>query len=129
MPKALGFLILLLGLSTSAAAADQVRTVPSGKNVRIDFFASVNPDCSSIGLPTVRLIDGPGNGVITTDKARDFMSFPQTNVRAKCNKRRLAGLKLLYQSTTEFFGIDRVRLLVISASGGEREATYVINVK
>ncbi len=129
MPQAMVFLIVFVGLSTAAAAADQTRTVPSGKNLQIDFYASVNPDCSSIGFPTVRLIDGPNDGVITTDKARDFMSFPRTNVRFKCNKRRVAGLKLLYQSTTEFFGTDRVRLLVISASGGEREATYVINVK
>ena len=57
------------------------------------------------------------------------MPFPKTNVRSKCNGRRVAGLQLFYQSTTEFLGVDRVRLLVISASGGEREATYLIQVK
>ena len=62
---------------------------------------------------------------MTTDKAMDFLPFPKTNIRSKCNRRRVAGLKLYYQSTSEFFGVDRVRLLVISASGGEREATYV----
>ena len=129
MSSATGLLLLVLAMSTSAEAADQVRTVPSGKNQRIDFFASVNPDCSSVGLPTVRLVDGPSNGVITTDKARDFMAFPLTNIRARCNARRVAGLRLFYQSTTEFFGVDRVRLIVISASGGEREATYVIRFK
>ena len=129
MHKAVPSLVFLLAASASAHAADQARTVPSGRNQRIDFFASVNPDCSSIGLPTVRLVEGPSNGVVTTDKARDFMSFPKSNIRSKCNGKRVAGLKLFYQSTTEFFGVDRVRLLVISASGGEREATYVIQVK
>ncbi len=57
------------------------------------------------------------------------MPFPETNVRSKCNGRRVAGLQLFYQSTTEFLGVDRVRLLVISASGGEREATCLIQVK
>ena len=129
MRKTMRLLLLLLLLATSAHAADQLRTVPSGKNQRIDFFASVNPDCSSIGLPTVRLVEGPTNRVITTDKARDYLAFSRANVRSRCNARRVSGLKLLYQSTTEFFGVDRVRLLVISASGGEREATYVIQVK
>ena len=129
MFKALPFLTVLLTATASAHAADQVRTVPSGKNVTIDFFASVNPDCSSIGLPTVRLIEGPSDGVVTTDKARDFMAFPKSNVRSKCNGRRVAGLKLFYQSTTEYFGVDRVRLLIISAAGSEREATYVVQVK
>ena len=129
MLKALRSLVVLLASATAAHAADVVRTVPSGKNQRIDFLASVNPDCTSIGVPTVRLVEGPSDGVVTTDKARDFMTFPRTNVRSKCNGRRVAGLKVLYQSTTEFFGTDRVKLLVISASGGEREASYIIQVK
>ena len=122
-------LAVLFVFGTAAQAAEIARTVPSGKNQRIDFLASVNPDCSAIGLPTIRLLEGPDNGVVTTDKAKDFLPFPRTNIRSKCNGRRVAGLKLFYQSTTEFFGLDRVRLLVISASGGEREATYVIQVK
>ena len=129
MHKVVPSLLLLLAATSSTHAADQARTVPTGRNQRIDFFASVNPDCSSVGLPTVRLVEGPNNGVVTTDKARDFMSFPKTNIRSKCNGRRVAVLKLFYQSTTEFLGTDRIRLIVISASGGEREATYVIQVK
>ena len=129
MHKVFRSLVALLISGTAAHAADIFRTVPSGKNHRIDFLASVNPDCSSIGIPTVRLIEGPDNGVVTTDKARDFLPFPKANIRSRCNGRRVAGLKISYQSTTEFFGVDRVRLLVISASGGEREATYVIQVK
>ncbi|MGI3899212.1 MAG: hypothetical protein ACRYGP_32830 [Janthinobacterium lividum] len=129
MSKSLWSLCLLLLLTASAQAGDEVRTVPSGKNQRIDFLASVNPDCSSPGIPTVRLIEGPTNGVLTTDRAMDFKPFPSSNVRSRCNAKRVKGLKLLYQSTTEYFGTDRVRLLVISASGGEREATYAINVR
>ena len=121
-------LLFLLSVS-SAAAADEARTVPSGTNQRIDFFASVNPDCTSIGIPTIRLIDGPSHGVVTTDKAKDFLAFARPNPRFKCNRRRVAGTKLFYQSETQYLGIDRVRLLIISGSGSEREATYVIQVK
>ena len=129
MQRIIRAMVVLLLSATVVQAADITRTVPSGKNQRIDFLASVNPDCSSIGMPTVRLLEGPDNGVVTTDKAKDFLPFPKTNIRSKCNGRRVTGLKLFYQSATEFFGVDRVRLLVISASGGEREATYVIQVK
>jgi hypothetical protein len=122
-------LLVLVVMANAAQAGEIVRTVPSGKNQRIDFLASVNPDCSSMGTPTVRLVEGPNNGVVTTDKAKDFLPFPKGNVRSRCNGRRVSGLKIFYQSTVEFFGVDRMRLLVISASGGEREATYVIQVK
>ena len=122
-------LSLLLVAATTARAADIPRTVPSGTNQRIDFLASVNPDCSSIGTPTVRLVTGPDHGVVTTDKARDFLPFPKSNPRSRCNSRRVAGLKLFYRSKSAFFGVDRVGLIVISAEGVEREATYVIQVK
>ena len=129
MNKMLCSLLVLLVMANAAQAAEIMRTVPSGKNQRIDFLASVNPDCSSMGTPTVRLVEGPDNGVVTTDKAKDFLPFPKGNIRSRCNGRRVSGLKIFFQSTTEFFGVDRVRLLVLSASGGEREATYVIQVK
>lgn len=129
MPMILRCLLVLLVTATAARAAEIARTVPSGKNQRIDVLASVNPDCSAIGIPTVRLVEGPDHGVVTTDRAKDFLPFPKTNIRSRCNGRRVMGLKLFCQSTTEFFGADRVRLLVISASGGEREAVYAIQVK
>lgn len=47
----------LLIATASAHAADQFRTVPTGKNQRIDVFASVNSDCTSMDLPTVRRVD------------------------------------------------------------------------
>ena len=103
--------------------------MPSGANRQIDFLASINPDCSSIGYATVRLVDGPSHGVVTTDKGRDFRPFAAGNPRHVCNGRRLAGLKVLYQSEQGFYGTDRVRILVIAASGTEREASYAIRVR
>ena len=125
---------LLLALLAGAAGlgpalADETRIVPSGANQQIDFFASVNPDCSSPGLPTVRLIDGPQAGTITTDKGRDFMAFPRGNIRSACNKRRLVGLKMFYRAPKGFMGMDHVRILVISASGTGREASYAIQAR
>jgi hypothetical protein len=108
------------------ARADEARIVPSGSNQQIDFFASVNPDCSSPGLPTVRLVDGPNQGVITTDKARDFLPFAHGNVRSACNKKRVAGLKLFYKSPKGFMGTDHVRILILSSAGTGREASYDI---
>lgn len=121
--------ITCFAAATGAGRADEVRSVPSGVNRQIDFLASVNPDCSPIGLPTVRLIDGPSHGVLTTDKGRDFMTFPRSNPRHACNKRRVAGLKVFYQPEQGFVGVDHVRILVVAASGTERAATYEVRVR
>lgn len=121
--------LALAALSIAPAQAAETRIVPSGVNQQIDFFASVNPDCSTPGLPTVRLIDGPQAGMITTDKARDFMTFPRGNPRSACNKKRVAGVKMFYRSPKGFMGTDHVRILVISASGSGREADYAIQAR
>ncbi len=126
--KATTVLLTLLALATPAAAAEE-KFDPSGVNQQIDFFADVNPDCSSGGTPIVRLIDGPDKGVVTTDKGRDFKPFPRGNVRHVCNRKRVAGTKLFYKSSPGFVGTDRVRVLVLSGSGAGREATYLIQVR
>ena len=112
---------VLLSVS-SAAAADEARTVPSGDQPAHRFLRQRQSGLHSIGIPTIRLIDGPSHGVVTTDKAKDFLAFARPNPRFKCNRRRVAGTKLFYQSETQYLGIDRVRLLIISGSGSEREA-------
>ncbi len=127
--KHVAFLLLPFLLSAAPTLADEAKAVPSGVNQQIDFFASVNPDCSPAGIPTVRLIDGPSTGVITTDKGRDFLAFPRGNVRHLCNRKRVSGVKLFYKSQAHFIGTDHVRILILSGSGTEREATYNIGVR
>ena len=118
-----------LAMASGPSVADEARVVPSGRNQQIDFFASVNPDCSSPGLPTVRLVEGPNQGQITTDKAKDFMNFARSNPRSACNRKRVPGVKMFYRSATGFMGVDHVRVLIISASGTGREANYAIEVR
>jgi hypothetical protein len=126
--KPLSVLLPLL-LTAAPALADDIKAVPSGVDQQIDFFASINPDCSSIGIPTVRLVDGPYKGMITTDKGRDFKTFPRGNPRHVCNRKRVAGLKLFYKSQKGFLGTDRVHILILSGSGTGRDETYNIQVR
>lgn len=129
MRHRLVFACLLAGLLPDPARADIAKAVPSGRTQQIDFFASLHPDCSATGIPVVRLIDGPSKGLITTEAGRDFLAFPRGNVRSRCNNRRVAGLKLLYRSTDAFTGADRVKILILSGSGMQREAIYTIEVR
>ena len=126
--RRLAFLLALLA-GAAPAWADTSKTVPSGRTQQIDFFASLHPDCSPTGTPTVRLIDGPFKGLITTENGRDFMAFAKPNPRARCNSHRVAGVKLLYRSADNFIGSDKVRILILSGSGAGREATYDIQVR
>ena len=125
------FALSLLALIAIAAPAraEIGRTVPTGSTQQIDFFASLHPDCSPTGTPVVRLVEGPSKGMVTTERGRDFMAFPRGNPRSRCNARRVAGTRLFYRSADNFFGVDHVRLLILSGSGQGREATYSIEVR
>jgi hypothetical protein len=130
MPRlnpAIPLLALLLG--TAPAWAGISKTVPSGRTQQIDFFASLHPDCTPTGTPTVRLIDGPSKGLVTTETGKDFLAFAKPNPRARCNSRRVSGTKLLYRSADNFIGSDQVRILILSGSGEGREAVYDIEVR
>lgn len=119
----------VLALLPGVARADIAKVVPTGTTRTIDFFASLHPDCSSTGTPTVRLIDGPSKGLITTERARDYLPFPKGNVRSRCNAHRVSGLRMMYRSADNFVGTDRVRILILSGSGESREAIYSIQVR
>ena len=122
-------LVGLLAATATPALADITKIVPAGHTQQIDFFASLHPDCSPTGTPTVRLIDGPSKGLVTTETGRDFLAFARPNPRARCNSHRVAGTKLLYKSADNFIGTDHVRILILSGSGESREAVYDIQVR
>jgi hypothetical protein len=52
-------------------------TVVSGERQRIDFISVLNPDCSSAGYVTVRVIAPPAHGELTTEKGIDYPTYPK----------------------------------------------------
>jgi hypothetical protein len=117
-------------LSATAAQGQSVtKYAVSGLPLKLDFAASVNPDCSSIGRPTVRLSRAPEHGHATVTQATDFPRFPPSNIRSECNRRRVAGAAINYVSQRGFIGTDYVEAEIIFASGSLRHESFTINVR
>lgn len=122
-------LLVLVTLLVSASSAHAQRTVVNGKTIQLYFFASINPDCSSRGMPTINVTQQPQHGRVRVTRGNDFVTFPESNVRSVCNRRRVSGVGLHYTAQRGYVGPDSVGAEIISPSGGYRRGTFNVNVR
>ena len=108
---------------TAAQGQSAGKYAISGRPLKLSFFNSTNPDCSSPGRPTIRLSRAPEHGRVSL---RQTMDFPSS--RSQCHQRRVAGTALYYVSQRGFSGTDYVQADVIFASGNLRPYSYTVNV-
>jgi hypothetical protein len=108
---------------------ERTRAVASDKKLRLDFVYSLNPDCTSVGFATIRIIEQPKHGKITVENGAGFTNFPKDNLRYECNKSRSDGVVVVYEPESEFKGTDSVLIDAIYASGTSRKLHYAIEVK
>jgi hypothetical protein len=93
-----------------------------------DFLYAINPDCSSIGVASVRTLEAPQHGKLTIAKGSGFSNFPQDNPRHACDRRRSEGMLMFYRPDPGFLGADSVTVEVLFGDGGARKRHYAITV-
>jgi hypothetical protein len=105
------------------------RAVAANQTLRLEFLYSINPDCSSIGFATVRVLEEPKHGKIRVVNEQGFTNFPSDNARHVCNTRKSEGVVVLYEPEPGYTGADSVIIDVIYASGNSAKRRYAIDVK
>ena len=123
----LALVVIALFLWTGSAHAQ--RTVVNGKTSQLYFFASINPDCSARGYPTVNITQQPQHGRVKIARGQDFVTFPESNVRSACNRRRVGGVGLHYTAQRGYTGPDSIGAEVVYSSGRYRRGTFNIYVR
>jgi hypothetical protein len=116
-------------LSASSAPRTAVRTVASGGRQRIGFFYYVNPDCTSGGYMTVRIITLPAHGELTADRGVDYTNFPKENQRYQCNLIKSPVVNVYYKSNFGYLGTDSTLIEAASPIGTTISSIYTITVK
>jgi hypothetical protein len=113
----------------SVAGAQGIsKTVAAGGVLKLGHYTSVNPDCSLLGMPVVRVSAVPMHGIVRTMKTSGFSHF-SAGAFDRCNTRRVAGVSVEYRPEKGFAGADRFSLDIIYASGRERTESFAITVK
>jgi hypothetical protein len=97
--------------------------------LRLGHFADLNPDCSPIGEPAVRLTKPADHGAVTVRAGEGYTNFAPANSRNHCNYRPTPGVNAIYTAERGYTGPDTVVLDIIFPTGEERQFAYNLNVK
>jgi hypothetical protein len=92
------------------------RLVASGAKQRIDFHASLNPDCSATGDVNVRVTKQPEHGTVEIVATTDYAHYPKENIRSKCNQHKVKGTLVNYKAAEKYTGNDEFDLLILYPS-------------
>jgi len=93
------------------------KVVASGGHVILWVATALNPDCSSNGPVTFKVVKSPTHGKMSIRSARVFPSYPPNNLRSVCNTRRVAGQQVNYVSRNGFTGVDLVEFEIFYPAG------------
>jgi hypothetical protein len=134
--KSLLLTILAFGLLSSSAFAQEglekkqfTRVGASGAKLRLGFYTSLNPDCTTIGNVNIRVTKQPEHGSVETTTDINFPTYPKESSRSKCNDHKVRGVQVNYKSAEKYVGDDALDLLVLFPSGFAWEVHYDISVR
>jgi hypothetical protein len=97
--------------------------------LRVAFLDELNPDCSIVGIPAVRILEQPKSGKLNIEKGSGFSSFPTTNARFKCNSERSDGAVITYIPNDGYTGSDSLFLEIIYLDGTSTKRRVAIDVR
>ncbi|MCA0424727.1 MAG: hypothetical protein LCH61_15670 [Proteobacteria bacterium] len=118
-------ILLLTGCNTTGIN----KTMLAGQTQRLTFYTSLNADCTSNGVTTVRVVSGPSNGSVSMVNGRGHPSYAQSNQRYHCNAHSVPGVIANYKPNAGFRGSDSVTLEAFFPSGNTGITTYNITVR
>ena len=95
--------------STSATAISGSRTI-----IYQSLFA--HPDCTVAAVPRLKILDGGKHGKIEITHEKVFPNYERSNLRFKCNGRKIEGAVVYYTPDAKFTGTDKIRLRESSES-------------
>lgn len=90
------------------------------QNIQLVFATYIEKDCSSKGESRLAIVTPPRHGKLTSSPAVDFSNFGETGAHAKCNDKKIPGLKVHYLANDGFKGKDKFAFLVIYMDGDTR---------
>ena len=101
----------------------------SGVRQKLDFFVSLNPDCTSEGYASVVPATNPAHGSVEVIHGSDFPPYPPSNPRSACNTRRVPTTQISYTSEVGYHGPDTFAVTVVTPTGQRGAEVFNIFVQ
>ncbi len=109
--------------------AEITRVAVRDQKLRVATLYDLNPDCSPIGIPAVRILEPSKNGAVTFEKGTGFPTYPANNSRAKCNANGVDSEIIFYMPESGYMGTDSVTVEILYPAGNSVMRRYTIEVK
>jgi hypothetical protein len=116
-------------LATSAEATTIQRAVFSGGKIELWKYSTLKADCTSDGVPSLRITNNPQHGSVTTRGGLIVAYVPANWPLHDCNGRRIQGEMVDYRAEGGFVGSDYVSIDAIYPNGKELMLDFYITVK
>ena len=117
------------GENETPAGQIMANSVLSGNETRLGAMHYVNTDCTSGGLPDVRIVTKPQHGDYRMEPITIAIDRPANTTLAVCNGKSVEAVGVFYKPKDEFKGEDTVALDVDFKHGKVRRFTYKITVR
>ena len=101
-------------------------TVAAGTTTMLEFSSSLNQDCSSRGLPKIRITQPPAHGVAQVAERNGHPNFSPGTPYAACNAVKVPGVAIDYTPVNGFTGTDLLTFEVITVN--KRDSIYRVAV-
>lgn len=121
LSAALTLLVVPLGFAQGlVGVSSYYKVVDAGHSVKISSFASLHPDCTSLGRTDVNLVEAPRGGEVATKVGTDYPTYPLTNPRVSCIRHRVPSTLVIYQAAAGYAGPDTFVIEVVFPEGVAR---------
>jgi hypothetical protein len=101
----------------------------SGEKQEIFFVLDVNPDCSGLKPPAIKIVRQGRRGTAGVEIGDKYPDYPKDNVRAICNSLKMPASILSYQSRPKYVGRDTVDIDFITDGGDLHRYRFEISVR
>ena len=103
--------------------------VAAGRQSRLERGFSLNPDCSTVGYFTYRVLTAPQHGTVSSAIEPSYPDFPAGSLRAACDLHPTPGAAFFYTPLPSYVGPDTVTVLNVRPNGTAFEVTFAIEVR
>jgi len=93
--------------------------VPPGTTATVNFFVSLNPDCSSNGQVAVRIDKQPPNGTAKVIPRDDYARAAQSGLPLACVGKKVSGVAVEYMPNSDYTGTDSLEFETTAKSGAK----------
>jgi hypothetical protein len=106
-----------------------IRGALSGQRQWLQSFYAIDAECTSLGLPTLRVAKAPRHGRVSIEQSVALADVDKGDARSACNGKSVPATVIFYTSDPGFVGDDHAEFERIGVRGAYAYQVFTIKVR